>query len=453
MSTEIQAGEPRAPRWRTGLFSLLMIGGVVLVLELLSMLVFYVRLGEPFSYREQQAQRRMLMAVEAASAGGAEDGADPFLGLPLDDVTQAREVLHPFLGYVLNPQAPGGRRRRAGLTIDRRGFLGEARRGERPAEGELEVAVLGGSVAMLFCLQGREHLLERLAELPVLARRPIAVRCAATSGYKQPQQLLTLTYLLALGEVPDVVLNIDGFNELALSYFENYRNQVTPHYPRAWKQRTELLPQRETQWLVGRVVFLRHQRARLAARLSGSALRYTATANLVWRLLDRWIGQDLVDSQLRAAAHVPPTLSYQWQGPFEARPEPVQVLAEQAALWRQSSLQLHRLCAANGIPYFHFLQPNQYLPGSKPMPRGERLLAYDPESPYRWPVEAGYPLLLESAAQLRRAGVRFHDLSGLFEAVEEPLYTDGCCHFNVRGNELLADAIATAIAADPTEIF
>lgn len=37
-------------------------------------------------------------------------------------------------------------------------------------------------------------------------------------GWKQPQQLLALNYFLSLGQRFDVIVNLDGFNEIALGY-------------------------------------------------------------------------------------------------------------------------------------------------------------------------------------------------------------------------------------------
>ena len=39
------------------------------------------------------------------------------------------------------------------------------------------------------------------------------------------------------------------------------------------------------------------------------------------------------------------------------------------------ALQLHELCTQRGVHYFHFLQPNQYVPDSKP------ILEVNPEHP------------------------------------------------------------------------
>ena len=124
-----------------------------------------------------------------------------------------------------------------------------------------------------------------------------------------------------------------------------------------------------------------------------------------------------------------------------------------ADLWRRSSLQMHRLCAANGILYLHFLQPNQYVPGSKPMGRAERARAFDEQQPYRRPVEEGYPWLQRAGAALSRDGVRFHDLTRIWEDVAEPRYHDTCCHVNRTGSEeiaaVIAGDVADALAAAP----
>src|SRR4029453_15388123 len=55
--------------------------------------------------------------------------------------------------------------------------------------------------------------------------------------------------------------------------------------------------------------------------------------------------------------------------------------AELAAIWARGSHPLELLSRANGIRYYHFLQPNQYT-GQKPMGPEERARAYDESYPY-----------------------------------------------------------------------
>ena len=113
--------------------------------------------------------------------------------------------------------------------------------------------------------------------------------------------------------------------------------------------------------------------------------------------------------------------------------------------------ELDKFCAANGIRYYHFLQPNQYLPGSKPMSDAERQIAVSELSGYKPHVETCFPLLREAGAALKAEGEQFHDLTQMFVTTEEPLYSDAACHFNLRGSSLIAAQIAKAIAADFTQ--
>jgi hypothetical protein len=103
------------------------------------------------------------------------------------------------------------------------------------------------------------------------------------------------------------------------------------------------------------------------------------------------------------------------------------------------------LCEANGIAYFHFLQPNQYVEGTKPMAASEQAVALNVENPYRAPAVACYPLLIEEGRSLKAQGINFHDLTRVFAEHSEPLYVDDCCHFNDAGDKILAENIAAAI--------
>jgi hypothetical protein len=100
-----------------------------------------------------------------------------------------------------------------------------------------------------------------------------------------------------------------------------------------------------------------------------------------------------------------------------------------------------------GIEYYDFLQPNQYLPGSKPMSELERSLTVEPTYPAKTAVETGYPMLITAGRELAAQGVRFHDLTGIFAQITQPTYRDNCCHLNPTGNELLAVAMAKAIGS------
>ena len=60
-------------------------------------------------------------------------------------------------------------------------------------------------------------------------------------------------------------------------------------------------------------------------------------------------------------------------------------------------------------------------------------------------VALGYPRLRVAGKALQERGVAFLDASGVFRNVEETLYIDAC-HFDARGNELLAQQIGEKLA-------
>jgi hypothetical protein len=78
---------------------------------------------------------------------------------------------------------------------------------QRRSTEEYIIGIFGGSVALWFALQGSEVLEERLGPAPEFIGRKPTVLNLGHGGYKQPQQLMALAYLLSLGQQFDFVLN------------------------------------------------------------------------------------------------------------------------------------------------------------------------------------------------------------------------------------------------------
>ena len=94
-----------------------------------------------------------------------------------------------------------------------------------------------------------------------------------------------------------------------------------------------------------------------------------------------------------------------------------------------------------GTEYYHFLQPNQYLSGSKPLTNEEMSRAFDPGSSWISVFDNAYPQWTRLGADLKEWDVNFFDLMLMFKNNYETLYRDPCCHFNKRGYELIAGRI------------
>jgi hypothetical protein len=267
-------------------------------------------------------------------------------------------------------------------------------------------------------------------------------------GYKQPQQLMALNYALSLGEPIDLAINVDGFNEVALAIAENLHDGISPFYPRRWSRRVEGAPAVGSLRLLGQIAAWNEERSRKAGLCAARPLAWSSACHLLWTALDRRLAQRVFAAEQELVRLQPPAESFVARGPaFKKRPRR-KVCRALAEHWARSSTLMFDLSRSLGIPYLHFLQPNQYLAGSKPMSREERLVAVRPGHPYRSPVEDCYPVLIETGHALAERGVPFQSLTGLFARHPEPLYADACCHYNSEGNRLLGEAIGkTAVDA------
>jgi hypothetical protein len=321
---------------------------------------------------------------------------------------------------------------------------------------EYKVLVVGGSVAAKWCSAGKPVFLKQLKQDPRFAKRKIRVLNYAHAAYKQPQQLMRVAYLMSLGYRPDAVINIDGFNEVAMP-FQNMTTRTHPVYPEFVLWGTLLrdyqgLDEEEMEWKLA----LLDQR-RSAQRFVQWALRFKLNHSSLLSQLA--LSRMHTFNRRRAEIQVEMTeaigkkgegkkkvgrINRQLQGP-DYDPAPKSVLEIALRNWVESSRSLNALCTSRGIPYLHVLQPTLHDPGAKPFTDEERALK-PPSPPWRMGAEMGYPRLREESAVLLEEGVRFHDASLLFQQTEETLYVDPC-HLNIRGNELLAEEVAKVFLA------
>lgn len=349
------------------------------------------------------------------------------------------EVVHPYLGYVRKPVEgyPD--------AITEFGLEGPNSPIQKRRPGTIIVGIVGGSFANEFARESLPPLEEALKASPEFEQTEFVFVNAALGGYKQPQALMTLNYLLAAGGELDWVINIDGFNEVALHRSGNLRQGVSAIYPRSWYFRAEDIPDVELRNLEGHLVYLKNRRVALAETFSKPMLSAFSIGNLLWHSLDQRSLASINRGLLAIEQHRPAAVLPILRGPQDEFVDDGAMQEEMVAIWNRSSLQLSALCEGMGIKYFHFLQPNQYDPDSKPLSDYERENIYVETSRFREDVEAAYPLLRESGARLRENGVAFDDMSTIFTTVEESLYEDPCYHLNHEGYDRVATYIAEAI--------
>lgn len=361
-------------------------------------------------------------------------------------------ALQPYTGYVLNPRQKHPDTGHPGwMTVNELGFLGEMPK-KQLADTEVAIVILGGSVAAELFLRARPHLVKLLSQYPRFQGKTIQVYSLALPGYKQPQQLMALNYVLALGYRFDIVINLDGVNEVAVGTVDNRPLNISPSYPRLWDtyaasaigpQRLQLEAQRS---------LIKSRLRQVKTTLEASWLQYSHLAQVTGLIYERYQLKQLkaLSAQL---LHPPITTErlqpYQVTGPvFPPAPDETQALAESVRLWEQSSKQIWKLVNGLGMEYYHFLQPSQHVENSKRiLSAAETALLTQPAdySLYQPAIEQGYPLLIETGSQMSNGNLPFMNLTQLFKYQQQSTYADNCCHYTLLGYERVAEKMAKTI--------
>lgn len=400
-------------------------------------------------------------------------------GLDGDDAaeTSTKESIHPYFGFVATPGIGMGEKsypvtrglldRQVGrgvspwwldLKANNWGFWSPHAMPYDRKPDDFVVVVLGGSVAQWLALQGEATLREELQRrVRGLSGRNVVVLNLALDGFKQPQQVMVLAQLLTQGVRPDVVVNVDGFNEAAIAY-HNVLSAVSPDYPRAdlWPFLVSGLEYSNRVLSLQAAVFHKKERASIIA---GRAVRWSRASNIlgiVFMTQARRIQarEQVLQSEFHTALaeDLPVYREFAARGPSadlreERRNEQI------VRLWFEGSVSLASLCKGRDVLYLHVLQPTLHdsVPrSSKPLSPVERRIASTRSGTWgawREGVRRIYPMFRAQAAALRETGVAFTDLSYLFEATSATIYYD-ICHYNQEGNEMLARAIAERLARE-----
>jgi hypothetical protein len=317
----------------------------------------------------------------------------------------------------------------------------------KTSPNQFVLGMFGGSVGAWFCQVGAHRLLADLNANAYFKSRDIVPLCLSHEGYKQPQQLLVLSYFLSIGQVFDLVVNIDGFNEVALSSFNNQRgldvsmpsamhldplvnlvNQATLT-PEKLQSLAAISQYKERiNYLVGRL-----QQNRIAAiNFALERLHQSATASY---RAER--------ARFNSLPSNPSEASVILATPSVTARDETRALADAANGWSEASALMHTMLAARGVPYVHVLQPNQYFT-TRSFSAEEAKVARSDASPFKKAAEAGYPVLVAESEGLR-ARVNFLNATGIFDREPAAVYIDDCCHYTLRGNQLLGAAIAKQI--------
>ena len=302
----------------------------------------------------------------------------------------------------------------------------------RKDNDELIIGIFGGSVARNLAVESLTHFQAEFERL--FPNKKVILLNLAGGGYKQPQQLLILSYFLSIGQEFDYVINVDGFNEAWVGWYNINEHGISPLMPFAG-------------FVYGLQNYLAGERtgagletiAPLLSRFSTILDRsHTATGHLFAKVINKTLNNYKHEAYnefgKRRDGLNYATIMLKADQDYNA------AVIKIAETWRNASIAMHTLLAKQGIRYVHAIQPNQYFT-DREFSEAESKIAFTDNFPFKQIVATAYPLMLRESEALKKAGVDFIDATLLIRDLPGQIFSDNCCHFTKSGSDALIDFI------------
>jgi len=423
-----------------------------LLLELVAYGFYRLKFGD---YDRQEMQLTRIRTIAEIKQGPVFTGEQANTEIDQKDIIQ-KEVIHPYYGYTVD-----GKTRIEGCTSD--SVLECYSRIRVPtdhvfpkrSEDKLIVGILGGSVAV-GTIVGTKPLRQYeslLAQLPEYKGREIIVYALAAGGLRQPQQLMMLNYYYSLGAEFDLLISLDGFNDVVIPPTVYQNSGTHPSYPRSWAHRVAGTVSADLVDLLAEKQNLQNQHSSRATLMSNPWFRNSPLSNLLWTLSHvKYLNNlGVVDQSVAELDKRDPEkrdFYYEELGPDYDFTTWEDLHQYSVDMWARSSHLIAAVARANDSKYLHFLQPNQYIEGSKPkMSEAEKKVAFLAKSGigYGYLYKLIFPRVQKKTAWLEERGIEFHDLTYLYKDVERVLYVDSCCHVNYIGYNMIVEKIVETV--------
>ncbi len=374
---------------------------------------------------------RIVLAVRgsaydsAATVASAEKIAGSIVARDVrGEVKPSAMVLNPFVGYA--------KREMQDELAKEIAYYGSPE-----SERNYDVAVIGGTFAERFGGEGESELRATLAKEPNFADRPIHVWSHGCEGYKEPQSIQMLSFLLAVGCKPDAVVLLDGTEELRAPV-SNLQSGVFALYPRAetW---TELSANAGTDRVQLDALLAIRSRQRFVVGVEKFALQFGVQYSAaLGTLLTSWMERAQQGVELRTRGFAEerrssPRMRIQRGPRVEIAPPAIDQMSLRA--WFESSRSMHAICAEHGIAFVHVLEPT--------IGDSNDLAQVPPQA-----LEALHRKLANAGRALATDGVSFFDAQELWGASIDG-NASGSSHTRAELVAALARGVARRVARVP----
>lgn len=291
---------------------------------------------------------------------------------------------------------------------------------------DIKILILGGSVATHLSLNDSEDnfeineqtydkydIFEKTINQNFNTQR-FKIYNAAIPGGKQPQQLFKLNYLLLNGYQFDYVINLDGFNEIALTTSENIPIKNNVIYPRQYSRQIKAFNKDIS-----------------CIKKSNKSIKNSS----IFPMLELNNLYNIYNCHKKIYG-LKNDIDEDFSNLSKFKEENIQIKMDKIVkLWTKSSHMIFDLSEIYKFKYIHILQPNQYYRASKIMTDDEK--KFSNFKKYKIPIEKFYKNLKTDKLMIN---YKF-DARNVFLTNNETLYRDYCCHLNNKGMFILSKKI------------
>ncbi len=356
---------------------------------------------------------------------------------------QFKRRMSPYFGF---PEYPTGDRHSNYGFVTMPGFEGRTLP-YIPAvpEEEFIVGVFGGSIASAFYQATVNQMTKGLQAHPDLAGRRVVILNFAMGALKQPQTLFYLAYFASIGQKLDMVINIDGLNDLAgCSGNLNHGHHIAMPPADITNVFGALLEVPKMNENVLRYFLKIRRYDKMIEKMESGPNPLARAFGLIKRYKRK---RHLLASKKPATTNTDELMWVHRVNPVKvgqlSDADFQRLMVEIAEFWCRSTKMMVSICKGIGALYVHCIHPSHFFMKGELSSGDNSLVNSINVGEYRKLVQVGYPELL---ARIDEAigdgpGARYCSLLDILDGIDDDFLDDAIAHFKPNALSAMAARI------------
>ncbi|RKZ76893.1 MAG: hypothetical protein DRQ57_01900 [Gammaproteobacteria bacterium] len=307
------------------------------------------------------------------------------------------------------------------------------------------VFILGGSVAAYFGIVEGSHFVKKLKEIGI--KKSIKLINLASFGYKQPQQLNVFLHAIVSGMKPDLVINIDGFNEIGLGYSNKVHYSMNPVYPSGhhwfsniFELSNELGSRKDIVKLLANKYSLNEMELRLykyLTKFSGSNIvRIVLLTIYDYMKVQEAKIEESISIKASSSSNITKNFYssvYQSDTNFHSSCEYL------VSIWRNSVNLIDNVCDKMGCFFVEVAQPTFSYKYSKDVLTANEKSSFS-HGTWDQGIKSCYGILEKDIGIMKTKGLNTLNLIRVFKSINSDIFVDQV-HFNKKGYDIFSNKI------------